>query len=449
MPPHQTTKTRITVNPPISGITPYYYGLSLDNGVNYVNQGTTSPAVWNQGGVVETLTSTGHRGPPYKEGGPFRVDRYRIQRGVSKSFVDFTSGSILGYIKFRYKYDAPVICLGNYSLGACHDDHPLLLTEDILKTKYLAMGIPDRDLNQFGAQAVEKYSPLKPGANVGQALVELYRDGLPKLPTSLLRRTKDLKSVGSEFLNVEFGWKPLLKDLQDIYKTWNSLNSMMAQIIRDNGKPVRRRGTLYRNVESIAPVQTHTNPLPFQSLGAVGQADVNGEGYDKRGTWREITTSEKIWFSGQFRYHIPDVTDDRWSAQAKLALFGLNPTPSLLYQVMPWSWLIDWFANVGDVIDNLSSNGIADLIVDRCYVMRHFKRVTRYTSYTTPIIRDFSSYNAGILREPQATFITEVVEERKERAAASPFGFGLQIADLSDRQFAILTALGLSKQNFL
>jgi hypothetical protein len=115
---------------------------------------------------------------------------------------------------------------------------------------------------------------------------------------------------------------------------------------------------------------------------------------------------------------------------------------------MPWSWLIDWFSNVGDVIANLSSNGIADLTYDYAYLMRHASTRTEWSlQIPQHKIAIFDGVPAVDLPRSSTGSVTEL-KETKERVAATPFGFGVQFDDLSVRQIAILSALGLSRLNF-
>jgi hypothetical protein len=258
-------------------------------------------------------------------------------------------------------------------------------------------------------------------------------------------------AIGADYLQYKFGWLPLLKDLRDLYQTWKTLDERMAQIIRDNNKAVRREGTLYKNKTSTLTPNDGIlkKVIPAFSTEATDTTDPNL--VNASGTTKTVETSERIWFSARFRYYIPDVTDDRWETKTKLALFGLNPTPSLLYEVMPWSWLIDYFTNFGSVVSNLSKNGIADLVIDYAYVMRHYKRLTTWTTLTVPQRLSYLKKGTTVtLRTAdQESWKLTVLEESKERQVASPFGFGKLAVDLTDRQQAIIAALGLSKINFL
>lgn len=392
-------------------------------------------------GIHESRTSMGHKGPPFKEGGPFRVKRYRYQcQSAGLSLPDsylyplsYGPGNQLTTYSGLTTIDPYLLGLHGLTPPTGYDD---------LKARHDSISFPSIDLNTYGAQAIDRFSPLKPGSGSGQFFGELH--DLPRLPLRNFKRLAFFKGLGSEYLNYEFGWKPFLKDLQDMYHAYQNLNTRMKQIVRDNGLPVRRSGKLFYDVDNSNTefaVDYSVYPQP-----QAWNADIVGTTGKSALTTKSTTC---IWFKGRMRYYLPFDTSNEWPLNAKLALFGLNPTPSLLYELMPWSWLIDWFSNLGEVISNLSSNGIADLIIDYGYCMRHTKNVTTATfRYPSRFLYN-SMGNSLETGNSYDQLWASSTEETKERVAATPFGFGLQLSDLSVRQAAILAALGLSKQNFL
>jgi hypothetical protein len=51
-------------------------------------------------------------------------------------------------------------------------------------------------------------------------------------------------------------------------------------------------------------------------------------------------------------------------------MFGFQPTPSLIYNLTPWTWLIDYFTNLGDLYDNLS-RGVEDRLIAEYFYLMH------------------------------------------------------------------------------
>jgi hypothetical protein len=105
---------------------------------------------------------------------------------------------------------------------------------------------------------------------------------------------------------------------------------------------------------------------------------------------------------------------------------------------MPWSWLADWFANIGDVLENWDPGVAETLINDYAYVMRHsWSGVTATASGTF-----WTGRGDGIVKASASTTHELHV---KERDVANPFGFALKDDELTSTQQTILAAIGASK----
>jgi hypothetical protein len=113
-------------------------------------------------------------------------------------------------------------------------------------------------------------------------------------------------------------------------------------------------------------------------------------------------------------------------------LLGVELSPSVLWNLSPWSWAADWVGNMGDLMNVVSALGRDSLVIRNAYVMHHTGLVTTYT---------------GDLNGLPSRRMTKVrIQETKTRIGAlSPFGFGLGKADLTAKQWTILAALGMSR----
>jgi hypothetical protein len=153
---------------------------------------------------------------------------------------------------------------------------------------------------------------------------------------------------------------------------------------------------------------------------------------------------ERVWWSGHFRYFIPDTGSSHWNRAARLHLFGGVPTPELMWELTPWSWLIDWFSNVGDVVSNISPNAVGYPGLVDSYAMHSRKQTTVYSATSTvnpPASGAPYRWNSGTFE-----YATTETEEYKTRmGGGNPYGWNVQLPDLSAGQLAILAALGISR----
>lgn len=155
-------------------------------------------------------------------------------------------------------------------------------------------------------------------------------------------------------------------------------------------------------------------------------------------TAKQIIVEQRQWFSGAFTYYLPD--SDELGGLGRLALeadrlFGVVPDIADLWNLIPWSWLVDWFVNVGPVLQNLANYSKYGLVMPYGYMMEH--TIVEYQYTFTPSVKTDKIVGGGVN--------LVIVDETKKRVQASPFGFGVTWDGFNPGQLAILAALGLSR----
>jgi len=279
-------------------------------------------------------------------------------------------------------------------------------------------------LNALGATAVARVEPTNPAADLSTALGELYRDGLPSLPG------KQDGNLGSEYLNMQFGWSPTINDGMDFLHSIRNFDQISDQYIRDSGRLVRRRYDF--DVKESTAVTTVANSAPAP-LGVVGP---NGQQVQLGTLTKTVKTVVHQWFSGAFTYHLPENTLLRNIAVLDKA-YGVVPGPDTAWALTPWSWLFDWFSNAGDVVHNLNAFSLGGLVMPWGYIM------TDTTVYTEYVLRTMQRDEESVWRP--LVLYSSVIKRTRQRQRANPFGFGLTWDGLSAFQLSILAALGMSR----
>lgn len=287
-----------------------------------------------------------------------------------------------------------------------------------------------------GAFAINATIPTKPMYSLTTALGELYSDGLPSLVGSTLFRAKGFaskgKSLGSEYLNMEFGWKPLVSDLISLCKVVSRARIELEKYEANSGKLLRRnfefpleKTTTTSNLISAPPYPPQDGTLYVGSSSKV------------RTLTRE--TERRVWFTGSYQYYLPPLDESRdkiirYASEAE-KLLGLRITPEVLWNLAPWSWLSDWFFNFGNILSNVSA-----LSKDNCVLRHGYIMCSTNTTdtYVHPGVTLKGYGNTGAITQ---TFSTK----SKMRRRASPYGFGVTWTGFSPRQIAILAALGISR----
>lgn len=295
---------------------------------------------------------------------------------------------------------------------------------DLTKGRFPAiptdLGLDKFQLVSYGSSAVAKSIPDIPDFSLFRFVGEL-REGLPKVPIRILAKEKKLRATGGEYLNFQFGIAPLVSDLQHFLEAVQHPKFRAALQSRLD-KEFRVRKVLDKGSTSTQ------RPLTSAEM-SVGPA-AGGTGYLKS------TRDWRVWSSCSFAYH--QLTElDRLLADLDNVTGGLGvlPTAIDIWNLIPWSWLVDWFTNFNQVMTNLSYLGRDGLYLRYGYVMATYTDVQEH-------------YRAGTAYNHPYSTIGTLKTERKYRVGASPFGFGYTWKDFNPFQLSILGALGVSRLRF-
>jgi len=375
----------------------------------------TGSGTWNHYGDQHTLSTNHSNWPEHAgkgdTGGPFVT--------IKHTYWDDCPKKVYAHYDGRYDYHGPQFAVA----GAFAQSHMPPLRKS-----------SDATLDIAGTTAIARCEPTQSSASLATSLGELYRDGVPSIIGSGLMKSRlqDFRELGSEYLNVEFGWKPFVNDLKKFAKTVQNHEKILDQYRRNSGRTSRQRydfpiKTEYSHVDNglFSPWPTMITPL-YKTGKFRGQ------------TTKTTEFSQKRWFSGAFTYAIPSGNSmgdktGRFIREAN-KLYGCVPDPEAIWNLMPWSWAADWMSNTGDVLHNLSAMSTDGLVMAYGYMMEKTSETWTYTN------RGAITCNGEVLNLTQH-FQTET----KVRRAATPFGFGLNWSAFSVRQMAILGALGITR----
>jgi hypothetical protein len=294
--------------------------------------------------------------------------------------------------------------------------------------------------------------PDKPDFSAAVSLYELkdlpgmFKDAVNGFRKHILReqvrrRSKGrsgLSKTGQFYLAAQFGWIPLLRDIQNFAKAHQNKQKRLRQLIRDAGKPVRRTSTMEDTTDHTLASSTRYNSGSGADIDPGFVTQCYGPGPSYRSIYH--TTYRKTWGEAVFRYYLPPGPRDVvWTKKMLRRIMGGRVTPDVLYQAMPWSWLVDYFVDLGSFIQAVSP-GVADrLAADYSFIMR--------TERWTATMEGSGMFQGDMAfgHYVSASVTSAHHSVRKMRSYGSPFGWGINQNSLSPKQWAILGALGLSK----
>lgn len=360
----------------------------------------------------ESCIDSTHRGPPYYTGGGLTLKRSGYSRQPSPNYL-------LNGV-FGSWYNGAFISSA-WGSNPTSSSYPFLD-----EAVYLVNHSSD------GATAWKRFKPGKPVLDLGQDIVELRQ--IPSIP-QLKASVGIFKSLGQNYLNYEFGWRPFVRELKKSLDVVLKVQDKLERLKRNNGSWVRKRGVL----EDVMGMSTSVeSEVGYPLLASQYFQDIGNQGT------RTVRTfyKRRRWFSAKWRYWIPDIHTAEGERRIIRKLIGLDVTPGLFWEVLPWSWLADWFSNIGDVLDNVSGNAAENLVARYAYNMSSYHLEDNIEG----IIRLRTRLQSGAYEPRNIPVEGSRYYDIKLRSAANPFGFGLTFDSLSDRQMLILAALGVSRR---
>lgn len=159
-----------------------------------------------------------------------------------------------------------------------------------------------------------------------QDLIQSYVKKLRKAKKQSPKKWRD--AIGETWLEQRFGWNPLLQDISDARDAYNSL----LHDTKDQVMHVQGSGTQ----EWLEQPEVNAD---------------NGAG----------VTGSRLWIKRSLRHHHQHVVRYRGAvvkraattAADRFARFGFDANQFIptVWELLPWSFLIDYFSNVGDVLD--------------------------------------------------------------------------------------------------
>lgn len=339
--------------------------------------------------------------------------------------------------------------------------------------------VSDSHLEDLGQNLVLDYDPIRVKTDLLQDVGDILREGLPLgivkvlLKGNLFGRPEIIRQIAGGYLTYIFGVKPIIDDVRAILKAAHDIDVLINEWIRNNHRQVRRRrqfpvkvtssydlfkeGTENSRIDFSAYLPTSH---PWSSTGAVNglrpckvvgaSTGVSGVGYRVS---KMSVLKEKLRFSAAYEYQLERLLpgdDFSWLHKSsnsdlkeliRLHYLGISSsggTGNLIWELAPWSWIIDWFVNIGKMFDYERQVQSVGLHVDYAYVTQVQEKWFKVRS---ELFKTTSMTEANLMYRHDIEF----KQIYMRRLKATPFGFKVKFNGLSAQQLLTLGALALSR----
>jgi hypothetical protein len=221
--------------------------------------------------------------------------------------------------------------------------------------------LSENEKNSYAMQVAANTNPSTPHVSVPTFIGELK-----DLPALLHGYGQDLLSILARYY-LEWRWciKPMVRDLRSMIQFQEAVNNRVRWLRRlRTHKPLKRRCSLsYDHVHQSS-----------------SRICLNSEGCWFWG-WRKTTFTEKVWGTAQWildpEQELP-YADEELLTLARRMAFGITGYEALntTWELLPWSWFIDWFSALGDTIS--AANNTVPVIATRVNLMRETSSRSHY-----------------------------------------------------------------------
>lgn len=207
--------------------------------------------------------------------------------------------------------------------------------------------LPDSRLYSLSRNLAELKDLPRSIASLQSTLMDFHKF-FQSIPFQDIRRSVfDLRNLGghipTEYLSYSFGWRQTYSDIVDlmnlpdkIVKRFNYLNRKISR-----GRTLRSTKKVITPF-SVAPFSPQYDTSIYESSPLV-KLDYN----------EESLISLVVGYGIDFpSLAAPDFTYDKF-----LRVIGLYPSPLDIYNLVPWTWLVDWFTGLDSYIEAIQRIG--------------------------------------------------------------------------------------------
>jgi len=276
-----------------------------------------------------TVVTTGNMSMEYSEdfvGTPWTDSAMRISKGICPR-ISISGARTLGGI-FVYTTNNAPLQSGPQSL----------MRDPFSYTNYFGRDpISDIALTQM---ALANMNPNRPVADIGVSLLELRE--LPELlrdGTDILAHLPGPRRHSAKAnIIAQFGIRPIISDLVKLFDFVNAVDRREKYLreLSSGYKRIKRKLT-EEEWDATAPDQVPWDPLVDNDT-PTNKCQISCHG------------TRTYWYTARAKLICPLTEREIKDLSAAIA-YGLHTiTAKQLWELVPWSWLVDWFATTGDLL---------------------------------------------------------------------------------------------------
>ena len=167
-----------------------------------------------------------------------------------------------------------------------------------------------------------------------------------KVPSKRISKIRalrtSLRDIPKEYVGYHFGWAQTYRDMTALMLAPDKITKKINFLMSRNGKD-----TTYRTKRNFPSALTGISGFDYDNLS--GEYGLSIESKLERETELRLVINAN--------YRFPDVDLPNFKTHLFREKLGIYPSVTDMYNLVPWTWLLDWFTGVGnyvEIIDNIN-----------------------------------------------------------------------------------------------
>lgn len=284
---------------------------------------------------------------------------------------------------------------------------------------------------------------LKDFKRIGESVSSAFLSKWEKLGSLVSYRRRDRPAVklAKAHLSYSFAWAPLYRDLESLVKTMTDIKSRFDELVRREKKPQQSYwGTTIAGTATGRTLHSFGNRGPTGGWVGPFQGKYYWEVYLNAGSGIRYSASVR------YRFTMPEIVGSAMGKlKATLDLLGVSPNPAILWNAIPFTFVIDWVVNVSRFLNSMRVDNLdfKTEISDFCHSVKYERSIEMVMGGNT------YNWQGGykLLAKSTVDYCTKTVYER--RVGFPDFSGAIQTSGLNPREFSLLGALvGANSKRF-
>jgi hypothetical protein len=304
---------------------------------------------------------------------------------------------------------------------------------------------PPANLDTMVSRALNAMAPgIKPANNVSliNSLIELkdfhslpktlgniYNTGMPLVQRLLkgvatnnkLTLRKLLRTGSDSYLQTQFNILPLLSDIVAVKRAISDARQQLQRLLANANRPQKRHFRVSLADQYVN--KWHQGSQAITLFWCVPNSM----------RWGRLVSYPVREFNAtlSYSYSLPDWVNEDSLIQALLDRMGVNLNPRIIWNAIPWSFVVDWLIGVNQWLDNFRSRNIEPVVnIHGFSYSWHVRRVINTT--------------VGFMSDDPCVEYVEDAYQRIVPLTASLYS-SLVTSGLSPKEFSLAAALALTR----